>query len=224
MRKAFAHSWPFLAVWFAFVAVAGFFVFSMPKLTLHLQMNAWHPDLADTVFPYITKLAEGTLAAIVVLGLLFVRFRDALYVGITHGITAVVVQLLKHTVFSDHYRPSHFLEQMQGLPIIEGIDMHSRFSFPSGHSAAIFSLCFAFAVVLRNKRWGWALALLALIVGMSRIYLSQHFLQDVLAGSSVGILVPLLLFPLFMSPKLAIRFPWIDRNIRNFKQSAKDAD
>ena len=218
IRQIVKENAGFLAVWFAFVAVSACFVFAMPKLALHLNMNAWHPALGDALFPYITKLAEGGLAAIVILGLLFVRVRDALYVGITHGITALTVQLLKRTVFSDHYRPSHFLDQMQNLPLVEGIEMHARFSFPSGHSAAIFSLCFAFAVVLRNKRWGWLLALLALLVGLSRIYLSQHFLQDVIAGSTVGILVPIVLYPVLMSEQLCTRFPWLKRNLRKLRE------
>jgi len=224
MRQAIRESGPFLVVWALFVLLAGIAVAIVPKLLLHQQMNAWHPYLGDAAFPWITKLAEGGLAAVIILGLLFVRVRDALFVGISHGLAAVLVQSLKRGVFSDHYRPSHFLDQMPDLLLVQGVEMHSKFSFPSGHSAAIFSLCIALALVLSRRRWGWWLAVLALLVGFSRIYLSQHFLQDVLAGSTVGILVPLLLYPVFMSERLSQRWIWWNQPIKKRADSNRSAN
>ena len=82
------------------------------------------------------------------------------------------------------------------FPIVEGVDLHSTLSMPSGHTSAVFAFCFSLALFC-PKWWQKMLCLLiAILVGYSRIYLSQHFLADVLAGSIVGIVAVLILIPL----------------------------
>ena len=64
-------------------------------------------------------------------------------------------------------------------------------SFPSGHTCAAF----AFAVgVWRTapKRWmGWAALVMAVLMGLSRLYVGVHYPSDVLAGALVGALAGL---------------------------------
>ena len=61
-------------------------------------------------------------------------------------------------------------------------------SFPSGHTCAAF----AFAVGVRRaapKRWmGRAALVLAVLMGLSRLYVGVHYPSDVLAGALVGAL------------------------------------
>jgi undecaprenyl-diphosphatase len=60
------------------------------------------------------------------------------------------------------------------------------YSFPSGHTV----LSFAAAGVIFNKyrsRYGWLALLLALIVGLCRIYEGMHWPTDVFIGIFVGI-------------------------------------
>jgi undecaprenyl-diphosphatase len=62
-----------------------------------------------------------------------------------------------------------------------------QFSFPSGHTIT------AFAVALSLSRFypelGVGLLFCAISVALSRILLGMHFLSDVLAGASIGILL-----------------------------------
>ncbi len=71
----------------------------------------------------------------------------------------------------------------------------TSYSFPSGHSMAAVVFYGALAIWLRRKNyggryanWGWFVlaALLALLIGISRVYLGVHYPSDVLAGFLVG--------------------------------------
>ncbi len=70
----------------------------------------------------------------------------------------------------------------------------SSYSFPSGHSAAIAAFGIFVTYVLVRERIGrdilWVLlcASIVFLVGLSRIYLDEHFLSDVLNGYVVGVL------------------------------------
>ena len=60
-------------------------------------------------------------------------------------------------------------------------------SFPSGHTATAFAA--AVAVALIYPRLGRPLLALAVVVGISRVYLGMHYALDVTAGMVLGIAV-----------------------------------
>lgn len=59
-------------------------------------------------------------------------------------------------------------------------------SFPSGHATAAFAM--AFGLMLHNRKWGWALILLALYVSLSRVAVGVHYPSDVAGGMIVAAL------------------------------------
>lgn len=101
-----------------------------------------------------------------------------------------LVALLKHAF--DAPRPLTVLTQAgiwDSIVLVEGHPLRDTLSFPSGHTAAAFSLFTTLA--LFSTRW-WIKTLLffaALAVAYSRIYLMQHFISDVLAGSFLATLI-----------------------------------
>ncbi len=60
------------------------------------------------------------------------------------------------------------------------------YSFPSGHTAIFFAI--AMAVFYFNKKWGIVAFVIAILVGVSRIYVGVHWPLDVVAGALIGIL------------------------------------
>jgi undecaprenyl-diphosphatase len=60
-----------------------------------------------------------------------------------------------------------------------------RFSFPSGHTAAAFGVAVAFAGEPHGL--GPAALLLAVGIGLSRVYLGAHYPLDVAAGATLGV-------------------------------------
>ena len=62
-------------------------------------------------------------------------------------------------------------------------------SFPSGHTVTAFSAAIVILYLTKNKNWSILLFIVALAVGYSRMYLSEHFFEDVIVGSVIGVLI-----------------------------------
>jgi undecaprenyl-diphosphatase len=60
------------------------------------------------------------------------------------------------------------------------------FSFPSGHTTVFFAI--AMAVFYFNKKWGIIAFVVAILVGLSRVYTGVHWPLDIVAGALIGIL------------------------------------
>jgi membrane-associated phospholipid phosphatase len=73
-----------------------------------------------------------------------------------------------------------------------GYARETSFGVPSGHAQIAAGVWGMLAVGLR-KWWAWVIViLLILLIGVSRLYLGVHFLQDVVAGWIIGALLLLL--------------------------------
>lgn len=102
-----------------------------------------------------------------------------------HATTALIgshvaVQLVKRTV--GRPRPS-------SLGVSSLVDDPDRFSFPSGHSAAAMSVAAAYALAFPVL--AIPLIVLALHVGLSRVFLGVHYPGDVLIGQLIAVLTVL---------------------------------
>ena len=74
--------------------------------------------------------------------------------------------------------------------LVEGIELHIKYSFPSGHTASAFCILISMCFLLNNNFYSFLMVGVAFIIGFSRIYLSQHFLIDVIIGAIIGSLIP----------------------------------
>lgn len=188
---------PFVAVWtFGLVLWA-----ITDKIGFHLVLNAFHSPIFDTFFKYFTYVGAWVPCAVAVVLLIFRKWKIASVILVGQLVATLITTPLKHIIRAK--RPSAILSDLGiNFPIVEGVDLHSTLSFPSGHTSAAFAFCFA--VALFCPRWWQKLLCLfvAVLCGYSRIYLSQHFLEDVLAGSMVGVVSILVLIPL--SKKLRV--------------------
>ncbi|HKL33108.1 MAG TPA: phosphatase PAP2 family protein, partial [Tangfeifania sp.] len=52
-----------------------------------------------------------------------------------------------------------------------------------------FSVFFFLALILKSKPLKLSMFLLAIVVAYSRVYISQHFLIDITAGSAIAVLI-----------------------------------
>ncbi|MGH7870585.1 MAG: phosphatase PAP2 family protein [Candidatus Binatia bacterium] len=121
-----------------------------------------------------------------IIGLLFMlkRSRRSLFVFSTTMLGATILNVMLKVIIK-RTRPASFF----------GTPLPSSFSFPSGH--ALLALCFygilAYLITLRCNNLllrfaAWSAAvLLAIAVGLSRIYLGVHYPSDVIAAYAAGI-------------------------------------
>lgn len=160
-------------------------------------VNTRNSPAADLLFPYITYLGDGAFYVAVCLLLLLYRWRVGLMAFASFALSTLLSEFLKKIVFTGSPRPLKFFEHSTfQYHLIEGLDIHSYNSFPSGHSTTAFAMfsMLAFLDVRKNRGWLWLL--LAALAAYSRVYLFQHFVEDVFAGSLIGTLSSAIIFML----------------------------
>ncbi len=183
-----SHPW-FVVFLFAilWVLIGGLLLLLLPKGEEVLYFRNLQQAELDRLFTYITQIGEAPLIAAIALLMLFYRAGDSIQIGVSGIVGLVVVQGLKQGVFAGHHRPVRwFAEQGVDLSTVAGIDTHQLFSMPSGHTAAAFALFTSLALTQHHRAGQWIYLSVAMLVGLSRIVLAQHFYEDVFFGALLG--------------------------------------
>lgn len=145
--------------------------------------------LLDPFMKLYTQLGN-TGMLFIVLGLVLLLFRQTRKAGFS----ALCAMLIGLVVVNFTIKP--LVARARPWLVIENfvnlVPERDPNSFPSGHTNAAFA--FAIAVCLSApKRWMKITAVcLAVVMGLSRLYVGVHFPSDVLAGALVGSLCGLL--------------------------------
>ena len=165
------------------------------QLFLFINHAAGHFVVLDYFFLFVTR---AVVPAIVCLSLywFFVvlprklpegkerlrRFGDGMVFVLSLGILWCIVEIIKGVVAFP--RPQQLLTGVHVLSTFGSYD-----SFPSAHTAFAFAV--ATFVYHYSRGTGLLLFFIAVLVGVSRIFVGVHFPLDVLVGATLGVLVPL---------------------------------
>jgi len=81
-------------------------------------------------------------------------------------------------------RPRPFVNGISTLSsLVQSSYTKWDFSFPSDHAV------FAFAMLpFIPKKWFWPWLIISILIAFSRVYFGLHYLSDVIAGASIGLL------------------------------------
>lgn len=164
-------------------------VLFLEKGTFLLWLNEKHNPFGDVFFSYVTLLGEAHIFIIAGVILLLYRIYYAILLTLTGVIHYIIVQFLKTVVFEAHRPALKFEESLSSFNLVEGVELHSHFSMPSGHTAAAFALATILILLTKNKLLQVIYMLLAILVAISRVYLFQHFMIDTVVGATIGLIV-----------------------------------
>ena len=165
------------------------------KINCHLLLNSFHTTIGDYFFKYITEVG-GSIPFIILGLLLFYNYRNFIFLGLSQGLSSLITFVIKRVMQIP--RPSVIFNELGiELPVVNGVDLHHSLSFPSGHTTTAFATFFVLAVIIKNKYIKLLCLIIAILGGYSRIYLSQHFITDVLAGALIGLLSAIIISPIF---------------------------
>ncbi len=210
MRNGFRLIRVYLLVSLIVLLAGAFVLLFTSKVGLHVWLNSLHTPFQDFVFSYLTHVGGGMFVVVgtFVLSVMYwKRYSYSLFFfGLLNLLLVVLTtQFLKLVVFADALRPSAFITETT-LHIAPGVEMHTYNSFPSGHTAAGFAFFGFVAFIYRSNKWAQFLcAVIAMLIGYSRIYLSQHFLEDVVLGGTIGLVCLMLSYWLARSLKTGMQ-------------------
>lgn len=167
--------------------VVGFF----SKTSSFIAANPWHTPALDSFFTYYTYLGDGLFAVLVVAVFFIFRKIDlGIKLLLSFLLSGLLAQLLKKLFHMP--RPMACIDGHAYTHFINGVTHSGMTSFPSGHATTAFALAATLAFSLNCRIRAFVLFLLATGVIYSRVYLGQHFVMDVLAGTILGVLTALL--------------------------------
>lgn len=195
--KVLKNSLFFLIPYAIILLASGFILAIYSKPDIHIWLNRYNSGFSDWVFSHVTYLGDGIFVICIALVLLFYSLRSSVFLLTSYLSTGLVVQILKRIVFADYLRPVKYFNDTVQLHLVDGVRLLNGHSFPSGHSASAFALFLSLAVISRNRYIQVICFILACTVAYSRVYLSQHFLVDIVAGSMIGVIGTLTLYIVF---------------------------
>jgi membrane-associated phospholipid phosphatase len=155
---------------------------------IYFAVNNFNYPWADYIAPYVTDIGLGLTTIVIAVILALFNYRKAFLLGTAYAITSLFAQLIKHIVKAP--RPKlYFHDQLSHIHFVKGMYIDMNDSFPSGHTVTAFSSAVVITYLLKNKNWSVLLLAVAILVGYSRMYLSEHFFEDVTGGSVLGVII-----------------------------------
>jgi membrane-associated phospholipid phosphatase len=213
MRSLLTLNKWFYLLYLGILIFVGFFLFNYSKSEFHLWLNQYHSTFFDYFFKYLTHLGNGTFLPLFLLLMVLRKYRDGLFLVVVFLLSGLIVQVLKLFVFHHVLRPVTYFGEGVQLHLVKGVEQLCCNSFPSGHSATAFGFYICFAIVSKNNLVKVLMLILACLVAFSRVYLSQHFLADIFAGSLIGVITATLCYFWIYS----LKSEWLDKNLKIIK-------
>lgn len=190
MQRVYQESKTFYNLVILFALIGAFVLVTNSKGEIELWVNQFHNPALNLFFYYITYLGDGLFSVAVVILLFFRKIYYGILSLISFASTGLITQALKRSVFHDFPRPSKFFENGIELNLVEGLKLHSWYSFPSGHSSGAFAVFLTLSLIsVKNTFLQILLFTLAMLTALSRVYLLQHFFMDIYAGTLLGVVI-----------------------------------
>jgi len=182
----------FVILFFLGIAV----VLNTEKATFLKLLDRHRTIELNSIFQFITKFGEYYIFVFFFFIYLYQNFRISFSILVLGVVMPITSYFLKG--FFKHPRPlTYFYKHFNNFPVegIENFHYHTGHnSFPSGHTMAAFALFSLLALSTKKKYLQVIYILIPTLVAISRIYLVQHFLEDVLFGAVIGLFLGVIVY------------------------------
>ena len=200
LRHIIKDHTPYFVYYAAFLFVGLFYHKTTPEETAILFFSDHRSEYGNVFFTYCTHLGEFAPYLITTLFFLWKRRKYAWTPIATAGLVMLCSYYIKD--YMGHPRPVMFFEShglIKSIHFVPGVTILRGYnSFPSGHTMSAFAiyslLCFT---VGKNVLLQLLFFTLAVLVGVSRIYLVEHFPEDVLFGSLLGLSIAVFVYYIY---------------------------
>jgi membrane-associated phospholipid phosphatase len=185
---------------------SGGLLFSLAAIIGNADLFLWINQEWTPAFGQISRLfslvGESWAMGALLLFSLGIRFRDTLFIAFCWLSGALHSWIFKLWLCKGWPRPLQFFEERQtAIRLVDGVKVHHWNSFPSGHTITAFSLLLLLPILFPQiSRLQLLTAwLLAILCGLSRVVLAQHWPMDVAGGIVLGCSATLLTFLLLQN-------------------------
>jgi membrane-associated phospholipid phosphatase len=190
------------------------------KEEIYFAINHIHTVFADVFFANLTNLGDMAGCILIAILVTLINYRKGFLLATSYLLTFVISQMIKAWVKAP--RPHlFFAKKLNGIYLVKGVMMLDKNSFPSGHSVSAFTAALVLTYVAEKRWWGPFTLIFAVLIAYSRMYLSEHFLVDVTAGSVLGIVVTAV-WLYYIDQQPFLRSPGWDRGVfrkRNYSKN-----
>ncbi|MCA6440810.1 MAG: phosphatase PAP2 family protein [Sediminibacterium sp.] len=173
------------------------------KNELFLILNGNLGSIGDFIFKYATYLGDGIIWIPVGIWVLIYHRQKWVLLFSLIIISTAFVNMGKFVLMPEEPRPYAAIENKQAIHTVSGVDIHTIYSFPSGHTTTAFSVYLLLLVLTDSAVLLVVGLILAAMAGYSRIYLAQHFPLDVGAGMITAVIA--VLISKYLEEKLRIK-------------------
>lgn len=181
-------------LWFI---VGGILLIINTRSELFFPINHTHTPTLNILNNVFSAFGRGDVIAILLLWLLIIPYyRNNKYIITSLAFGIIIPTLIYFSKdFFDKPRPISFYG-INNVQTVSWLENYYNNSFPSGHTLGAFGFFMLLSLFLPKqlKQWSLLFFVLALCVGFSRIYLGQHFFQDIYAGSIAGTFLSIIIY------------------------------
>lgn len=96
----------------------------------------------------------------------------------------------------ERFRPTHhplFMDEVKTLFGYRG----GRYGFISGHATNFFGFATLSALILKNRTYTIIIYVWAALIAYSRVYLGVHFISDIVAGATAGVVLGAVVYQIY---------------------------
>jgi membrane-associated phospholipid phosphatase len=162
------------------------------------HINNWHTPLLDRFFSACSAFGRGDIITLYfIVFIVFIKNLRNKYYLVSGTIFGIITGFSIWGLKKFFNRPRPLSVFSSALHTVPWLDSAFEYSMPSGHTAGGFS--FGIFIILCFQKYlpnyaSIILFLMAASCGISRIYLAQHYMSDVIVGAALGLVLGYIAF------------------------------